>query len=98
MHQPSVPDQQQPVPVRERCRGQIVRVTTDEVRIAFAARCCGAATVTARRTDLVMVLGPGEQLLGAHVSAVIDTTALTDRDVLLVAWRCAREPGPDGAG
>jgi hypothetical protein len=93
MHRRSVPEQQ-PAPVRERCPGQIVRVTTGEVRIAFPAWCGGAITVTAPRVDLATVLGPGRELLGARVSAVIDTGALTEAGVLPVAWRRA----DDGTG
>ncbi|MFC1428604.1 hypothetical protein ACEZCY_36120 [Streptacidiphilus sp. N1-12] len=92
MHRPSVPEQPA-APARERCEGQIVRVTQTEARVAFPRWCAGAATVTVSRADLVMVLGLDQELLGARVSAVIDTAALTETGVLPVAWRCAAGPG-----
>ena len=86
-----------PETVQERCEGQIFRVTTTEARVLFERWCAGAATITVPRLLLQQALDLApHQLLGARLSAVIDTAALDDRQVRPHDWRLA-EQAPGGA-
>jgi hypothetical protein len=78
---------QSPGSARSRSTGSIVRVTTSEARISFVRWCGGAATVTVSALPLRQALGlERDRLLGARVSAVIDTAARFDDDVRPEAW------------